>query len=477
MTRPLQTLLTFLAVALLVSLAAPAVDANVPRARHYHVGHAITLDTNLLSTSGASAWAINDYLASTTSLPPLGNAFIAAEERYGINARFLVAAAMHESGWGTSYIARRKHNLFGYNAFDRDPSRYASAYATYAANIDATARFIKDFYLTPGGRWWGGAPTLRSMQRFWSSSHRWGIGVSHIASSIHLPTFAGSTFEFTTPSVSGGLHGGDQATVQLGWAGGTIPAGVEFVARWVPVELDVDAVAAVPSPVANAETGAVDGVLSASPTNPAITTAAPRTRSMARSITLTAAAPSKPGRYLLEVDMRDTGGGPLPSAQRVHIPGVPVRIGSDRAVSVDVEPSLDGTGAIVRITNIGRVAIPAVSSHGMAGVDSAEPKPSLSVLTVTASSSGSADVAAVTLLSVPLDADLQPGTSRTFDIPAITSATGRTINWLAVSLSVLGDPNVLAASLPYGVWMSNGRDATVQPGLAARQTVVVDHDP
>lgn len=259
MRRPLQTFLTILAVALLVSFAVPAVDAHVPRARHYRVGHAITLDTNLLSTSGASAWAINDYLLATTSLPPLGKAFIAAEARYGVNARFLLAAAMHESAWGTSYIARRKHNLFGYNAFDRDPSRYASAYATYAANIDATARFIKDFYLTPGGRWWGGAPTLRSMQRFWSSSHQWGIGVSRIASSIHLHTLAGSALEFTAPSVSGGLHGGDQASVQLKWAGGTIPAGVEFVAQFVPVALDADAVTDVPSTAANAEAGAVDG--------------------------------------------------------------------------------------------------------------------------------------------------------------------------------------------------------------------------
>ena len=97
-----------------------------------------------------------------------------AERKYGINARFLLAAALHESGWGSGYIARAKHNLFGYNAYDRDPVRYANAYATYAANIDDTARFIKDTYLTPGGRWWGGRPTLRSMQRFWSSSHRWG---------------------------------------------------------------------------------------------------------------------------------------------------------------------------------------------------------------------------------------------------------------------------------------------------------------
>ena len=102
----------------------------MPRARAYHAGRAIRLDTNLLSVSGASAWAIDEYLKATTSLPPLGTAFIAAEKRYGVNARFLLAAAMHESAWGTGYISRKKHNLFGYNAFDRDPLRFATAFAT-----------------------------------------------------------------------------------------------------------------------------------------------------------------------------------------------------------------------------------------------------------------------------------------------------------------------------------------------------------
>jgi hypothetical protein len=462
--RPSRTLLTILAALLLVGLAVPTVDAHVPGARHYRVGGAISLDTNLLSTSGASAWAINEYLASTTSLPPLGKAFIAAEGKYGVNARFLVAAAMHESAWGTSYIARAKHNLFGYNAFDRDPARYASVYGTYAANINATARFIKDFYLTPGGRWWGGAATLRSMQRFWSSSHSWGVNVSHLAGSIHLDTITGRVVEFAAPLVGGGLHGGDVIPVQLTWAGGPIPAGVEFVAQWVPVELDVDAEL---SRVTTVETGAVDGVVNASPTNPTITTAAPRSRTLARSTTITVTAPRQPGRYLLQVDMRDTGGGPLPAAQRVHIPSVAVRVWGDRAVSVDLEPSLDGTGAIVRITNTGRVAIPAISSHRESTARDPEAGPSFSVVTVTASSGGAADIAPAILLSAPLGAAIQPGASMIVEIPGITAATGRSMNWLSVSLSILGDPNALAAYLPFGAWLSDtGQAATVSADAA-----------
>ncbi len=171
--RP-RLLPALVAAAILVSLLATTVSAGSPRAGNHHVGRPITLDTNLRSRSGLSAWAIDEYLAANTPLPPLGTAFVAAERKYRVNARFLLAAALHESGWGRSYISRVKHNLFGLNAYDRDPLRYASSHATYAASIKATAKFIATSYLTPGGRWWGGRPTLRSMQRYWSSSGRWG---------------------------------------------------------------------------------------------------------------------------------------------------------------------------------------------------------------------------------------------------------------------------------------------------------------
>src|SRR6476619_1208882 len=156
-----------------MTVVVPTADARMPRARAYHAGRAITLDTNLLSVSGASAWAIDEYLKATTSLPPLGTAFI-----------------------------------------------------TYAASIDSTARFIKEAYLTPHGRWWGGRPTLRSMQQFWSSSHRWGINVRRIASAIHLDTLTRRRISFAAPIVSGPLHPGERASVELTWVGGAIPAGV-----------------------------------------------------------------------------------------------------------------------------------------------------------------------------------------------------------------------------------------------------------
>jgi hypothetical protein len=324
-------MLAVLAAAGLVSIAAPTADARLPRATTYHVQGRITLDTNLLSVSGVSAWAIDEYLEATTPLPPLGAAFMSAERTYGINARFLLAAALHESAWGTGYISRVKHNLFGYNAYDRNPTRYASAFATYAASIDATAKFIKDWYLTRGGRWWGGQPTLRSMQQFWSSSHTWGINVSRIATSIHLASLAGRSITFAAPVVTGPLYGAHQIEAHLTWAGGAIPPRVEFVATWELIELDPDFRAATISEPATGSSGAID--VATSPTG-----TASRVRTEPGSITVAVVVPAEPGSYRLVVEMRDSGGSLLPAAERLAIPTVDVRVWDDRVVRYGIEP-------------------------------------------------------------------------------------------------------------------------------------------
>ncbi len=466
--------LAVIAVLLLMTLVVPAVDARAPRATRYHVGGRITLDTNLLSTSGVAAWAIDEYLKATTPLPALGAAFLSAEKKYGVNARFLLAAAMHESGWGTSYISRAKHNLFGYNAFDRDPVRYANAYATYAANIDATARFIKDFYLTPGGRWWGGQPTLRSMQQFWSSSHTWGVGVSRIATSIHLGSIAHRSITFAAPVSSGPLHGGSQARVRLTWTGGAVPKGVEFVASWQPISLDSDVVAAATSGPA---TGAADGATppTGDPRGPT-RVAARRVGTTTRSITLAVAAPGEPGTYLLDLEMRDAGRGPLPAAERLDIPGAEVRVWGDRAASYDLASSPDGTGAVVRITNTGRAAIPAVPSQASPGPRDPEARAARTIVTVTASSSDAVNPRPVVLLTAPLTADLAPGASVSLGMPAIEAATGRKTNWLSVNLSVLGDATWLAASSTGGGWFSNAGPKALGSTGTAGQGGTAAHD-
>lgn len=466
----LRLTLAVLAAMLIVVVLVPSVDARLPRARPYHAGRPITLDTNLLSVNGTSAWAIDEYLKAATPLPRLGAAFVDAERKYGINARFLLAAAMHESRWGKSYIAQAKHNLFGYNAYDRDPVRFASAYATFTANIDDTARFIKDQYLTPGGRWWGGQPTLRSMQQFWSSSHTWGVNVSRIATSIHLDSIAGRRITFAAPIVSGTPHPGERASVDLGWVGGAVPAGVEFVATWEPIVLDSDA----PSIAASSDVDAINATTpSIDPANPppapsgsnaadaknATTVAAHRVGSGSRRIVLAVATPVAPGSYRLALEMRDVGGRTLPAAERVGIPSVEVRVWGDRAVSYHVDPRPDGDGAIVRITNTGRTTIPAALPQISPASRDLEAKVAHSFVTVSASSSDASDPAPVPLITSPLVADLLPGATVSLDVPGIGAATGRTTNWLTVNLVVLGDSTWLAPYSPAGAWFSDADPA------------------
>ena len=470
MIRRFRVILAALAAMLVVSLAVSSVDARVPRARPYHPGGPITLDTNLLSVSGVSAWAIDEYLKAATPLPPLGAAFVEAEQKYGINARFLLAAAVHESSWGKSHIARVKHNLFGYNAYDRDPLRFASAYATFAANIDDTARFIKDMYLTRGGRWWGGQPTLRSMQQFWSSSHRWGINVSRIATSIHLDTLTGRRISFAAPIVSGPLHPGDRASVRLGWVGGAIPTGVEFVATWEPIALDSDLITTGTTRVVTSDPGPVDATApSITPANlspaaagsdgadtiRATIVAAHRVGTETRRIALMVGAPVAPGRYLLDVEMRDSDRRPLPAAERVHIPSVEVRVWGDRAVSYDLEPNHDGDGAVVRITNTGRTMIPATSPHVTSASRDPDAEVARSFVTVTASATDPANPAPLLLITSPLVADLLPGATVTLDVPGIEALTGRTTNWLSVDLIVLGEATWLGPYSSAGAWFSD----------------------
>jgi len=175
-------------------LAVPAVAASPHPAQvrkaeprrvvEYHPNRRFTADTDLVSASGYAAWMIDELLHETTPLPPLGAAFMRAERDTGINARYLVAHAILETGWGTSWIALQKHNLFGYGAFDRDPARYALRFPSFAAGISYVADEIRAAYLSPDGRWWRGFPTLRGVNRFYASDPFWADKIVVLANAI-----------------------------------------------------------------------------------------------------------------------------------------------------------------------------------------------------------------------------------------------------------------------------------------------------
>lgn len=96
-------------------------------------------------------------------------AFVNAENEFGISSLFMLAHAAVESAWGTSYYSKTRNNLFGFNAYDSNPDQ-ASSYASQTASIRFYANFLKEYYLTPGAVYFNGTTPHGVFVRY-SSSH------------------------------------------------------------------------------------------------------------------------------------------------------------------------------------------------------------------------------------------------------------------------------------------------------------------
>ena len=145
-------------------------------------GPLFTVDTNLTLPSGETAASLDQFL-SGSALAGLGASFIRAEATYHVSARYFVAHAILESGWGQSSLAQYKHNLFGFGANDRNPYGDAMSFASFDACIQYVAHFIQSNYLTPGGSFYHG-PTLRGMNVDYASDPNWATKIASIADTI-----------------------------------------------------------------------------------------------------------------------------------------------------------------------------------------------------------------------------------------------------------------------------------------------------
>ena len=113
--------------------------------------------------------------------------FYYVEQQYNINGIFVAAVGIHESGWGTSSISKNKKNLFGYGAYDSDPSGSAYTFQSYAEGIDLVARVFMKYYLNPQGTpIYGGetatgtyfeGATLSAVNKRYATDKNWANGV------------------------------------------------------------------------------------------------------------------------------------------------------------------------------------------------------------------------------------------------------------------------------------------------------------
>lgn len=113
--------------------------------------------------------------------------FYYIEKQYNINGVFVAAVGIHESGWGTSQIAKNKNNLFGYGAYDSNPYNGAYSFSDYSECIDLIARVFVKYYINPKGTSiYGGekamgtyynGPTLSGINTRYATDKNWANGV------------------------------------------------------------------------------------------------------------------------------------------------------------------------------------------------------------------------------------------------------------------------------------------------------------
>lgn len=96
-----------------------------------------------------------DKMLEGTGLAGLGKAFVEAEQKYGVNAIYLMGLAAEESGYGTSAFAKLRNNLMGWCAYDSDPNK-AMYFESKEACILHVASKLKANYLTEGGAYFEG---------------------------------------------------------------------------------------------------------------------------------------------------------------------------------------------------------------------------------------------------------------------------------------------------------------------------------
>ncbi len=153
---------------------------------------------DLRTQSTVTAKQINNYISANVKGKPSvllnkGQAFIDAGKKYGLNALYLAAHAIHESGFGTSNISLGKNNLFGYGAYDATPFVGAYRFSTVEQCINYVAQKMKADYLNPKGAHFEGAllgyrtndskgtrvPSKSIGMNYWyASDPNWGNGIA-----------------------------------------------------------------------------------------------------------------------------------------------------------------------------------------------------------------------------------------------------------------------------------------------------------
>jgi len=406
-------------------------------------GVPFSINTNLTNPSHLSAWAIDQWLAAHTVLPPLGSAFKRAETTYGVNAEYLVAHAMEETAFGSSYIAQAFNNLFGWNAIDSDPVGNATHFTSFEDSIDFVAERVATLYLSPTGAFYRGAPTLAGMSSY-ATGVDWAANIARIADQMEtqLPTMHSLGVVLAPPAVGSWLTTATPTKVTLlAKNGAALPDGLHATYRFVPL---------IPVP------GTVPSGIDPTAAPPFIDTGV---TSSGGALTASVATPPTAGSYRLDVQLLDSDGTPLtePGFQAV------TSVGRIITAPASVEYGLRQVKNNLEfdVTNVGRLSVRA-AADGQATAGQAATSASSSGAVLVAWLLGNDAEQPRELFQEPMLTDLAPGSTWTVTTP-ISAFDDGLPGTIVVRLLGAGDPTLLDGSMP-GVFSVNPDTATGSPG-------------
>ena len=114
---------------------------------------------DLMNFSPTTAEQLNKWLNTTITnagnkdkslMYNKGATFMRASEVSGLDPRYIIAHAAHESGWGTSPQARNKHNFFGIGSFTNNPEKAFTFGNDVDSGIIEGANWIRRNYYDVG---------------------------------------------------------------------------------------------------------------------------------------------------------------------------------------------------------------------------------------------------------------------------------------------------------------------------------------
>ncbi|PGV51540.1 Ig-like domain-containing protein [Bacillus sp. AFS037270] len=130
--------------------------------------------------------AFFDKKNPTSPLKSYAQSFINAQIMYGVNALYLLAHTIWETGWGGSDLITYKHNLYGYGAYDVCPFTCGYYFPTVQDSINKVAYQVRHDYLDESGAYYNSSygPTLTGMNVRYATDQNWKNGIANLMESM-----------------------------------------------------------------------------------------------------------------------------------------------------------------------------------------------------------------------------------------------------------------------------------------------------